>query len=51
METENCNLQWICETLLETYNTSILDRSEKFFKNACIEEAKKCMYRRSKKMC
>ena len=43
METDNCNLQLICETLLETYNTSILDRSEKFFKKACIEEAKKCV--------
>ena len=43
METEQCNLQWICETLLETYNTSILDRSEKFFKEACIEEAKRCV--------
>ena len=43
METGQCNLQSICETLVETYNTSILDRSEKFFKEACIEEAKKCV--------
>jgi hypothetical protein len=43
METENCNLQWICETLLETYNTSILDRAEQIFKEACVLEAHKCL--------
>jgi hypothetical protein len=37
-----CDLDWICNTLLETYNTSILDISEPIFKEACIEEAKKC---------
>ena len=35
MEKEKCNLEWICETLLKTYNTSILDRSDQFFKEAC----------------
>ena len=37
-----CDLDWICNTLLETYNTSVLDISEPIFKEACIEEAKKC---------
>ena len=43
MENEECNLEWICDTLLKTYNTSILDRSEQFFKEACVEEAKNCL--------
>jgi hypothetical protein len=29
--------------LLETYNTSILDRSDEMFKEACVKEAKKCV--------
>ena len=43
MEIEKCNLEWICKTLLETYNTSILDRSDNFFKEACVIEAHKCV--------
>ena len=38
-----CNLEWICDTLLETYNTSILDRTDEIFKEACVIEAKKCV--------
>jgi hypothetical protein len=48
-ETENCNLEWICDTLLKTYNTSILDRANQFFKEACVEEAKRCVSRNQHK--
>jgi len=37
-----CNLKWICNTLLKTYNTSILDISDEMFKEACVKEAKQC---------
>jgi len=37
-----CDLHNICNTLIQTYNTSVLDSSNEFFKEACTLEAKKC---------
>lgn len=39
-----CELGWICDTLIQTYNTSVLDLSDPTFKDACIEQAHKCVY-------
>ena len=38
-----CKLGWLCDTLIQTYNTSVLDLSDPTFKNACIEQAHKCV--------
>jgi hypothetical protein len=37
-----CDLHNICNTLIQTYNTSVLDSSNELFKEACTLEAKKC---------
>ena len=37
-------LHWLCDTLIQTYNTSVLDLSDPTFKDACIEQAHKCAY-------
>jgi hypothetical protein len=37
-----CDLHNICNTLVQTYNTSVLDSSNEIFKEACTLEAKKC---------
>jgi len=39
----NCKFGWLCDTLIKTYNTSVLDISDPTFKNACIEQAHKCV--------
>ena len=39
-----CELGWLCDTLIQTYNTSVLDLSDPTFKDACIEQAHKCVY-------
>jgi hypothetical protein len=38
-----CEFEWLCDTLIQTYNTSVLDVSDTNFKDACIEEAHKCV--------
>ena len=38
-----CELGWICDTLIQTYNTSVLDLSDPTFKDACVEQAYKCV--------
>ena len=37
-----CNIENLCNTLVETYNTSVLDRADIGFKKACLKEAKRC---------
>ena len=37
-----CDLHQICNTLIQTYNTSVLDSSDEHFRDACTLEAKKC---------
>ena len=37
-----CDLHDICNTLIQTYNTSVLDSSDEHFREACTLEAKKC---------
>jgi len=39
----NCDFRWLCDTLIQTYNTSVLDVSDTTFKDACIEQAHKCV--------
>jgi hypothetical protein len=39
-----CDLHQICNTLIQTYNTSVLDSSDEHFREACTLEAKKCAY-------
>ena len=41
METK-CDLHQICNTLIQTYNTSVLDKSDEHFRDACTLEANKC---------
>ena len=41
METK-CDLHQICNTLIQTYNTSVLDTSDEHFREACTLESKKC---------
>jgi hypothetical protein len=38
-----CDLGWLCDTLIQTYNTSVLDLSDSTFKDACVEQAYKCV--------
>jgi len=38
-----CDFRWLCDTLIQTYNTSVLDVSDPTFKDACIEQAHKCV--------
>ena len=38
-----CKLGWLCDTLIQTYNTSVLDLSDPTFKDACVEQAYKCV--------
>ena len=44
MDDGKCKLHWLCDTLIQTYNTSVLDVSDPTFKDACIEQAHKCAY-------
>ena len=37
-----CNIENLCNTLVQTYNASILDRADEEFKDACLKEAKIC---------
>ena len=39
---EFCNIENLCNTLVETYNTSVLDRADIGFEKACLKEAKRC---------
>ena len=41
-ESHKCNLENLCNALIEYYNTSILSRADKDFKSACFEEARVC---------
>ena len=41
MDKSKCEFEWLCDTLIQTYNTSILDVSDATFKDACIEQAHK----------
>jgi hypothetical protein len=43
MDKSKCQFEWLCDTLIQTYNTSILDVSDTTFKDTCIEEAYKCV--------
>ena len=43
METK-CDLHQICNTLIQTYNTSVLDTSDEHFREACTLEANKCAH-------
>ena len=38
-----CKFGWLCDTLIQTYNTSVLDVSDPTFKDACIDQAHKCV--------
>jgi len=42
-----CEFEWLCDTLIQTYNTSVLDVADPTFKDACIEEAHKCVIEES----
>ena len=44
LDESNCEFGWLCDTLIQTYNTSVLDVSDPTFKDACIEQAHKCAY-------
>ena len=44
LDESNCEFKWLCDTLIQTYNTSVLDVSDPTFKDACIEQAHKCAY-------
>ena len=37
-----CNIENLCDSLVNFYNTSVLSIADKDFKNACFEEATKC---------
>lgn len=37
-----CDLHQICNTLIQTYNTSVIDNSDEHFRDGCALEAKKC---------
>ena len=38
-----CDFGWLCDTLIQTYNTSVLDVSDPTFKDACRKEKTKIM--------
>ena len=44
LDESKCEFGWLCDTLIQTYNTSVLDVSDPTFKDACIEQAHKCAY-------
>ena len=37
-----CNIDKFCTTMIETYNTSFLDRVDEEFRQACFDEAQRC---------
>ena len=47
MDKSKCEFEWLCDTLIQTYNTSVLDVADPTFKDACIEEAHKCVIEES----